>query len=75
MTRDHLPMAPKTDLDIDEFHIAARDGHPVCVRCYKQSNKKDLPLLIYLHGSGFVTGGLETDDDSCRVLAAHNFPS
>ncbi|KAJ5320230.1 Alpha/Beta hydrolase protein [Penicillium antarcticum] len=71
MTRDHLPIAPQANLDIEEFHIPARDGHPICIRSYKTSDQKDLPLLIYLHGGGFVTGSLETDHGSCRVLAAN----
>jgi acetyl esterase len=28
-----------------------------------------LPLLLYLHGGGFVIGGLETHDSLCRQLA------
>ncbi|CAM1506224.1 Fc.00g058650.m01.CDS01 [Cosmosporella sp. VM-42] len=28
-----------------------------------------LPLFVYIHGSGFVTGGLETDDSKCRAIA------
>lgn len=70
MNRDHLEITPQPGLDIYEFNIPARDGHPICVRAYKQSNQNDLPLLIYLHGGGFVTGGLETDDTLCRTLAA-----
>lgn len=70
MTRDHLEIIPQPGLDIHEFDIPARDGHLICVRAYKQPSQKDLPLLIYLHGGGFVTGGLETDDASCRLLAA-----
>lgn len=70
MNRDHLEINPEPGLDIYEFTIPARDNHPICVRVYKQSTlKEDLPLLIYLHGGGFVTGGLETDDASCRALA------
>lgn len=69
MNRDHLEIASQPGLDIYEFNIQARDGHPICVRVYKQSGRTGLPLLIYLHGGGFVTGGLETDDVSCRVLA------
>lgn len=69
MTRDHLPPTPQPGLDIQEFSIPARDEHPICVRAYKQPNHANLPLLIYLHGGGFVTGGLETDDASCRALA------
>ncbi|PLB54466.1 alpha/beta-hydrolase [Aspergillus steynii IBT 23096] len=70
MTRDHLPIKPQPGLDIEEFDIPARDNHPIRVRSYKQSNSANLPLLIYLHGGGFVTGGLETDDESCRAIAA-----
>ncbi|KAF7597169.1 hypothetical protein BBP40_009508 [Aspergillus hancockii] len=71
MTRDHLPITLQNGLDIDEFHTAASDGHQICVRSYKQLDPTDrLPLMVYMHGGGFVTGGLETDDDSCRALAA-----
>jgi acetyl esterase/lipase len=70
MTRDHLPITPQANLNIEEFTVSARDGHLICVRAYSQTDCTDLPLLIYLHGGGFVTGGLETDDDSCRALAA-----
>ena len=70
MTRDRLSISPQPGLDIEEFDIPARDNHPIRVRSYKRSNSTDLPLLIYLHGGGFVTGGLETDDESCRAIAA-----
>jgi acetyl esterase len=29
------------------------------------------PLLLYLHGGGFVVGDLDTHDDPCRFLALH----
>ncbi|KAJ5086430.1 alpha/beta-hydrolase [Penicillium alfredii] len=70
MTRNHLPITPHPGPSIYEFHIPARDGHPICVRAYRQSHQTDLlPLPIYLHGGGFVTSGLETNDASCRALA------
>ncbi|KAJ5152320.1 hypothetical protein N7492_010615 [Penicillium capsulatum] len=68
ITRDHLPITPQPGLDIQEFSIPARDGHPICVRAYKQPGHENFPLLTYLHGGGFVTGGFETDDASCREL-------
>ncbi|KAJ5973448.1 alpha/beta-hydrolase [Penicillium waksmanii] len=70
MNRDRLEIVPQPELNIHEFDIPARDGHSICVRAYKQSGQIDLPLLMYLHGGGFITGGLETDDVSCRALAA-----
>lgn len=70
MNREHLEIIPQPELDIHEFNIPARDEYPICVRAYKQSGQTHLPLQIYLHGGGFVTGGLEKDDASCRALAA-----
>ncbi|KAL4878514.1 Alpha/Beta hydrolase protein [Aspergillus karnatakaensis] len=72
MVRDRLPITPQPGLEIIEFNVEARDGHQICVRSYQQSAEidKKLPLLIYFHGGGFVTGGLETDDISCRRIAA-----
>jgi acetyl esterase len=29
------------------------------------------PLLVYFHGGGFVQGGIETHDASCRLLCHH----
>lgn len=26
-------------------------------------------MLVYMHGGGYVTGSLETDDRSCRAIA------
>ncbi len=37
-------------------------------RLYAPSHGK-LPTLLYLHGGGFVVGGLETHDSLCRQLA------
>lgn len=71
MNREHHLIKPQDDLEISEFNVSARDGHPVLIRSYRPSDKKAdelIPLVIYLHG-GFVTGGLETDDRSCRAVA------
>lgn len=48
-----------------------RDGHPVTLRTYRNAGLAGaLPLFIYMHGGGYITGGLETDDPSCRLLAS-----
>ena len=71
MSREKLPIKPQAGLRIEEFDIASRgDGHPIHVRVYRKSGSKDLPLIVYMHGGGFVTGSLETDDRYCRRIAA-----
>ncbi|KAF2177082.1 alpha/beta-hydrolase [Zopfia rhizophila CBS 207.26] len=74
MTRDRKPVDPALhpDPNISEFNIPARGGCRITLRSY--SNKKytagqKLLLFIYIHGGGFVTGSLETDDSSCRAVA------
>ncbi|KAK1763014.1 AB hydrolase superfamily [Phialemonium atrogriseum] len=72
MSRDRLPVTPQQGLDIDEFDITARDGFSIRVRSYRRSSAtaEPLALFIYMHGGGYVTGSLETDDSTCRATAA-----
>ena len=30
---------------------------------------KDLPVMLYLHGGGYVLGGLESHDDVCAEIS------
>lgn len=71
MSRDRLPITPQPGLSIEEFEIPVRDGYGVRLRSYRQDVATDrLPLFIYMHGGGYVTGSLETDDATCRAIAA-----
>ncbi|KAL4964729.1 Alpha/Beta hydrolase protein [Aspergillus stella-maris] len=72
LTRDRHPITPHPNLEIFEFTIPARDNYPIRIRAYQQSqlDSESLPLLIYFHGGGFVTGGLESDDKALRRVAA-----
>lgn len=71
MVRDRNPIRPQEGLDIEEIEVKVRDGHPIRLRLYRLSTLINvrLPLLVYIHGGGYVTGGLETDDLSCRAIA------
>jgi acetyl esterase len=40
------------------------------VRVYRGSPEPGRPILVYLHGGGWVSGGLEMNDALCRRLAA-----
>lgn len=49
---------------VEDLTLAGRPA-----RLYAASTQLDLPVLLYLHGGGFVIGGLETHDSLCRQLA------
>lgn len=53
---------------VQDLHLPAADGTPLAARLYAPSHAR-LPVLLYLHGGGFVIGGLETHDSLCRQLA------
>jgi hypothetical protein len=69
MTRDRKPITPQPGLTIAEFPVQSRSGHTIFIRSYIPTGTSDLRLIIYLHGGGFVYGGLETDDTTCRTLS------
>jgi len=58
-------------LDIDEVWI---DGYQqrVALRLYKpRHTARELPIVIYFHGGGFIEGGLDDADAAARYLAEH----
>ncbi|KAF4436410.1 AB hydrolase superfamily [Fusarium acutatum] len=70
MTRDHDPIIPQEGLDIYEINVPVRNNTPITLRIYRRTAQNNaLPLFLYMHGGGYVTGGLETDDVTCRALA------
>ncbi|KAI1638950.1 Alpha/Beta hydrolase protein [Biscogniauxia mediterranea] len=70
MSRDRKPIQPQHSLNIEEFEIPLRDGYRTTLQIYRQTSRRDaLPLFVYIHGGGFVTGSQETDDATCRAIA------
>lgn len=45
------------------------DGGLIPVRIYRPSPASPLPALVFFHGGGFVLGGLDSTDRTCRALA------
>ena len=41
----------------------------VALRLYKPQTGAPLPVLVYLHGGGYILGNLDTHDRICRLLA------
>ncbi|KAK4505976.1 hypothetical protein PRZ48_003941 [Zasmidium cellare] len=72
MTRDHLPITSQDGLYIDELDDVKSGDETITLRRYRTMDATgSLPLVLYIHGGGFVTGGLETDDYMCREIALH----
>ncbi|OAQ74232.1 potassium transporter protein [Pochonia chlamydosporia 170] len=71
MNRAHDPITPQEGLSITELSIPIRDNDHITIRLYRRTSTSNepLPLLMYMHGGGYVTGGLETDDSTCRAIA------
>jgi acetyl esterase len=42
------------------------------VRIYQPVDEKDLPVIVYFHGGGFVISSVETHDKVCRRIARDN---
>lgn len=41
----------------------------IAARCYRPAAASPLPLVLYAHGGGWVTGSLDSHDRVCRLLA------
>jgi acetyl esterase len=62
------PFAP-TDIETRDILIPASHG-PLSVRLYRSSTAAGpLPVVVWLHGGGWVLGSIETHDNVCRFLA------
>jgi acetyl esterase len=44
---------------------------PIASRHYAPESSAAEPLLVFLHGGGFVIGDLDTHDEPCRLLCRH----
>jgi acetyl esterase len=53
---------------VENLTLRGADGAPLPARLYCPGTDR-APVLLYLHGGGFVIGSLETHDSLCRQLA------
>jgi acetyl esterase len=63
-SRAFIPGLPNM-VELREVKIAPS----LSVRLYLPSQAKSLPVLVYLHGGGWVAGSVETHDPFCRLLS------
>lgn len=59
--------------EVRDFTIPGFDG-PIGVRHYapRSARRECQPLLVYLHGGGFLLGDLDVFDQPCRLLCAES---
>lgn len=57
---------------IEDLSIPASAGHQIPARLWAPSTDPCLPVLLYLHGGGFVIGGIDTCEAMCRSVAAQS---
>lgn len=67
---------PRAADDATAAQVASRDltlqtsAGPLTARVYAPAGEGPLPLVLYFHGGGWVTGGIEADDAGARGIAA-----
>lgn len=52
-----------------EDRTISANGANIPIRIYTPDGKAPLPILVYLHGGGWVIGDVESYDPACRTLA------
>lgn len=53
-----------------DYSVGATDGHPIAVRVYRPAAAStQLPAIFYIHGGGFMLGGLHTEEERCELYA------
>jgi acetyl esterase len=59
-----------TPVDAVNERTIAGPGGELKLRIYRSGDSGALPLLLFMHGGGFVLGGLDTHDELARRLTA-----
>lgn len=59
------------DIDSTQSITIEGPGGDLPLRLYRPNTDREqpLPVLVYLHGGGFVIGNIDTHDNVCRALA------
>lgn len=62
-------LAPRPPIHSVEELAMPGPGGSIGLRLYRPQPRRDLPVIVFFHGGGFVFGDLETHDGLCRMLA------
>ena len=55
--------------DVRDSVVPGPDGNNVPIRVYTPEGEGPFPVLVWMHGGGFLLGDVESYDPVCRVLA------
>ena len=69
--RAFLLAEPQAPLHSIENLTAPGPAGPLQLRLYRPTNERSLPLVLFMHGGGFVLGDLDTHDSICSAIAHH----
>ncbi|TGV08888.1 alpha/beta hydrolase [Mesorhizobium sp. M8A.F.Ca.ET.173.01.1.1] len=51
-----------------ETTVIAKPAQNVPIRIYRNATPDDAAMVVYIHGGGFILGGLDSHDDVCAEL-------
>ena len=63
-----IPAAEEIELPHVENRTIPGPAGEIPVRIYRPEADGTLPVLVFFHGGGWVIGGLDTHDGTCRLL-------
>ncbi|MFJ2986097.1 MULTISPECIES: alpha/beta hydrolase [unclassified Pseudomonas] len=62
--------SPPSELSVTELQVPTRDGALLPARLYRRPGAAPKqPVILYLHGGGYVVGSLDSHEAVCRRLA------
>lgn len=64
-----LDMSPRPLPEVRDLQLPGAEG-VLTARLYRPHTERPLPLLLYVHGGGWVTLDVDSFDPFCRLLAA-----
>lgn len=53
-----------------ETTAIAASGHGIPIRIYRNATPNGAAIVLYVHGGGFILGGLDSHDDVCAELCS-----
>ena len=64
------PAPDRFDVKVDDFKIkSGNDQHEIPIRVYRKEGTSDInPVILNIHGGGFVIGRIEVDEPTCLEI-------